>query len=462
MTKKLTSTIILGTSLFSALAFSPVNAAAETEASLQDRISDLVSKESNTQADLKNAEEEIRANEKKLDELADQLKASQAQEVKLGKEIALLEENIEDRKDHLSDQLRSIQIDGNIGNYIEFIIEAESFSDTIGRIQVVSDIISANRNVMAEQKADRDAVAEKKDQTEKEIEKQLASVEELENLSQTLAQQKADKEVLVAQLAIERAGAEADLASLVAQREAAEAQAREIARLQAQAAEEELRESQDINKNPDLAVATATASNQNQASGQSSAEKTRLNTASADQDTTSQATSSQTASEASQPAKTEAKASAPATKTASTAPAQPVSTPAPQPAPRATTSFVRPTGGPVTSPYGYRIHPITGRHTHHNGIDFGGGGGIVAAQSGTVTVNSYDSGWGNYVKIDHGNGLQTLYAHLSSANVSVGQTVSAGQQIGIMGTTGMSTGVHLHFEVYRNGATVNPAPYLGM
>lgn len=457
MTKKLTSAIILGTSLVSALAFSPVQAAAETEASLQDRISDLVSKEGNTQAELKAAEEEIKANEAKLNELADQLKASQAQEVKLGKEIDVLEENIEDRKAHLSDQLRSIQIDGNMGNYIEFIIEADSFSDTIGRIQVVSDIVSANRNVMAEQKADRDAVAEKKDQTEKEIEKQLASVEELESLSQSLVQQKADKEVLVAQLAIERAGAEADLASLVAQRQAAEAQAREVARLQA-AAQEEARTNQASNRNPDLAVATATASNQNKASGQASAEKASPSPGSQAQNQASQAASSQAVPGPSQPAKTEAKASTPAAKPATPAPAQP----APQPAPRATTSFVRPTGGSVTSPYGYRIHPITGRHTHHNGIDFGGGGAIVAAQSGTVTVNSYDSGWGNYVKIDHGNGLQTLYAHLSSANVSVGQSVSAGQQIGIMGTTGMSTGVHLHFEVYRNGATVNPAPYLGM
>lgn len=97
-------------------------------------------------------------------------------------------------------------------------------------------------------------------------------------------------------------------------------------------------------------------------------------------------------------------------------------------------------------------------------MDFGGGGPIVAAQSGTVVKAQYNSGWGWYVKIDHGNGLATLYAHMlpGSLRVSVGQKVSQGQQIGTMGTSGSSTGVHLHFEVYKNGVQTNPAPYLGM
>src|SRR5699024_2782427 len=100
----------------------------------------------------------------------------------------------------------------------------------------------------------------------------------------------------------------------------------------------------------------------------------------------------------------------------------------------------------------------------HGGMDFGGGGPIVAAQGGTVTIAQYHSSWGWYVKIDHGNGLSTLYAHMAqgSLRVSSGQQVSQGQQIGTMGTTGASTGIHLHFEVYQNGVRVNPASYLGM
>lgn len=127
-------------------------------------------------------------------------------------------------------------------------------------------------------------------------------------------------------------------------------------------------------------------------------------------------------------------------------------------------NFTMPAQGRVSSQFGYRVHPITKVSKLHAGLDLAGGGPIKAAQGGTVTRARYHSGWGWYVKIDHGNGLQTLYAHMKSGSLKVkeGQKVSRGQQIGTMGTTGASTGVHLHFEVYKNGKQVNPAPYLGL
>ncbi|WP_051258372.1 M23 family metallopeptidase [Atopococcus tabaci] len=123
-----------------------------------------------------------------------------------------------------------------------------------------------------------------------------------------------------------------------------------------------------------------------------------------------------------------------------------------------------PAKGRVSSPFGYRIHPIYKTRKFHAGIDIAGSGPIVSAQSGKVTRVRYDKGWGWYVKIDHGNGLQTLYAHMKTGSLKVkeGQKVKAGQQIGTMGTTGASTGVHLHFEVYLNNKQVNPAPYIGL
>jgi murein DD-endopeptidase MepM/ murein hydrolase activator NlpD len=126
--------------------------------------------------------------------------------------------------------------------------------------------------------------------------------------------------------------------------------------------------------------------------------------------------------------------------------------------------FIRPSNGIVTDPFGYRIHPLTGEWKLHAGMDFAGSGPIVAAQGGTVLVAGYHNSWGYYVKIDHGNGLQTLYAHMEAGSLRVapGQKVSQGQQLGIMGTTGDSTGVHLHFEVYENGVQVDPEPYLGL
>ena len=116
----------------------------------------------------------------------------------------------------------------------------------------------------------------------------------------------------------------------------------------------------------------------------------------------------------------------------------------------------------VTSPYGYRIHPVTGKSRFHAGIDIGAGYGtsILAANSGVVIVAGYNAGgYGNYVVINHGGGYTTLYAHCSSLLVSVGQQVSRGQVIATCGSTGMSTGPHIHFEVQLNGQTTNPMQY---
>lgn len=121
----------------------------------------------------------------------------------------------------------------------------------------------------------------------------------------------------------------------------------------------------------------------------------------------------------------------------------------------------------ITSRQGPRVHPITGEYKNHGGTDIGAsyGSAIYAADSGKVVSSSdgWNGGWGNYVMIDHGNGMQTLYAHMSSRAVSVGQTVKRGQTIGYVGSTGMSTGPHLHFEMYVNGSRIDPqTKYPGM
>ncbi len=121
----------------------------------------------------------------------------------------------------------------------------------------------------------------------------------------------------------------------------------------------------------------------------------------------------------------------------------------------------------ISSRQGPRVHPITGEYKNHGGTDIAAsyGSAIYAADSGRVVSSSdgWNGGWGNYVMIDHGNGMQTLYAHMSSRAVSVGQTVSRGQTIGYVGSTGMSTGPHLHFEMYVNGSRIDPqTKYPGM
>ena len=124
----------------------------------------------------------------------------------------------------------------------------------------------------------------------------------------------------------------------------------------------------------------------------------------------------------------------------------------------------------ITSYYGYRVHPVYGTTKFHSGIDIGAGYGdtIMAAASGTVIYvtepyegcNKGGSGYGNYCIIDHGNGYSTLYGHARDIYVYEGQSVSAGQSIGEVGSTGTSTGAHLHFEVRVWGDTQNPLDYL--
>ena len=118
----------------------------------------------------------------------------------------------------------------------------------------------------------------------------------------------------------------------------------------------------------------------------------------------------------------------------------------------------------ITSPFGKRVSPTTGASTNHQGIDLDTGTGwpVVAAKVGRVTVAGYTSAAGNYVKIDHGDGVSSIYMHLSSYCVSAGQMVNAGQQIGATGATGVATGDHLHFGISVNGVFVNPCNYVNL
>lgn len=140
------------------------------------------------------------------------------------------------------------------------------------------------------------------------------------------------------------------------------------------------------------------------------------------------------------------------------------STPSPSAAPAGTSSsgFQWPINARASSEYGWRVHPIFGTRRLHAGIDLAAGTGtpIAAAAGGTVIYSGVQGGYGNTVIIAHGNGVSTLYAHQSKIAVSNGATVSRGEVIGYVGSTGNSTGPHLHLEVRVNGGAVNPRGYL--
>lgn len=119
-------------------------------------------------------------------------------------------------------------------------------------------------------------------------------------------------------------------------------------------------------------------------------------------------------------------------------------------------------GMPVSSPFGVRKDPLLGLMAFHSGMDFRAISGslVLATANGTVTAADYNGGYGNMVEVDHGNGLSTRYGHMSQILVSVGQQVKAGDVLGRVGSTGRSTGPHLHYEVRKNGNAINPVGFL--
>jgi murein DD-endopeptidase MepM/ murein hydrolase activator NlpD len=124
--------------------------------------------------------------------------------------------------------------------------------------------------------------------------------------------------------------------------------------------------------------------------------------------------------------------------------------------------FIWPVHGTITSPFGYRTNPFGGAPDFHPGLDIAADMGtpILAADSGRIIIAGWVSGYGNYIAIDHGGGISTGYGHCSRIDVSLGQDVQRGQVIGAVGSTGHSTGPHVHFEVRVNGRPVDPAPRL--
>lgn len=124
--------------------------------------------------------------------------------------------------------------------------------------------------------------------------------------------------------------------------------------------------------------------------------------------------------------------------------------------------FLRPISGRITSYYGYRVNPVTGEYKLHKGIDYAGdyGDPIKASKSGVVEYSGWITGYGNTIILGHGNGVQTLYPHAQTLNVNYGDTVKQGDVIATVGSTGNSTGPHLHFEIRINGEAVDPLNYI--
>lgn len=270
MNKRLATIAIIGSMTFSSVLLPAIATADTVDSKIEqqdNKINTLKANSSSTQADLEAIETSIATNETSAKELLAEIKAANNEMQQLDQEIGVLQTKIEQRNEQLQNQARSVQVNGDSANYVEFVINAESVTDIIGRIDVVSKLVTANRDLVKEQVRDQESVKTKKTETEKKVNQQNTLAGQLEATQAKLASQKFEKEAVVAQLASETATAEGEKAGFLAQKAEAEKQAA----LLATAKEESAKAVQVAAATKETAnVATNTASNQDSAADSSS------------------------------------------------------------------------------------------------------------------------------------------------------------------------------------------------
>ncbi len=390
------------------------------------------------QANIDDVLSKIKAQEEEIARLEEEIE-------RLNKEIEILKDNIEKRNAALEEQARSVQKTGAPGNVIDIVLSAESLTELVGKMEVISLLVNSNNSMMEDQIADKEAVEAKAAEVEQARVESNEVKMALEVSKNNLIAQRLELDNKIEIVSENYDLTKAERKSLVGQRNQI---AEKTSELEKQVKAEQARIAAEEKARREREEA---ARKRAEAEARKEAEARRRAEAQAAKEAQAAQAAAKKSSQSSVQAASSKKAPAPA----------PAPKPAPAPAPSNTSGWVRPAGGPVTSEFGYRIHPIRGTRKLHAGIDIGGGGPIRAAKSGTVRTASYSPTLGYYVEIDHGGGILTRYGHMTPGlRVAPGQSVSSGQTIGTMGTTGSSTGVHLHFEVRQNWNPVNPRAYV--
>ncbi|HAA6135061.1 TPA_asm: peptidase [Listeria monocytogenes] len=379
-------------------------------------INHLESAEKDAAKELESLLKSIADTNKKLKEQEDKVSSENDKLKKLKKEMEELRNDIRDRQKVLDNRARAIQTTGTATSYLDMIFEADDFKELVDRVTVVSAIVKADQNIMQDQKDDQDKLKVAEATSEKKLENLKVLAVELEVSKNNMESQKQEKNDLVMALANKKDLTKNEQTLLASEQGAL---TDEEKRLASNIAGEKAKQEAAIK----------------------AAEEKRMQEA---------ASSAKNSTVVKQPSST----SNGDTETVSSGGGQ----------------FIKPASGILTSGFSERTNPVTGKYESHKGQDIAGGGTITvsAAASGTVVFSGFGasgSGFGGYgyvVKIDHGNGFQTLYGHMRAGSLKVvtGQQVSQGQPIGIMGSTGQSTGQHLHFEIHKNGIPVDPAPYI--
>lgn len=324
---------------------------------------------------------------------------------KTAQKLDQTEQRIEKRSKLLDSRVRLMYTDGAV-SYLDVLLSSTSFSDFLDRADSLESIANQDKTLLEEHKRDKQLVMDQKKALEKEYDKAKKLFAEAESRKQLLSAKEKEKQTLIAKYSN--------------QMEESDDISEEQNQLLVQLASKRASLAQEKNK---LRAAQIYTYQQNLKKKRAAVKRTS-------------ASSSPDSSGGSNEAYVSGNG-----------------------------SLSLPVGNArISSPYGYRIHPISGKKKLHSGIDFAvpEGTSVHAAEGGVVIVAEWWSGYGNCVIIDHGNNMWTLYGHLRDGGlkVSKGDTVKRGDVIAESGSTGQSTGPHLHFEVRLNGDPVDPSPYL--
>ncbi|MGN7407783.1 murein hydrolase activator EnvC family protein [Sporosarcina sp. SAFN-010] len=367
---------------------------------------------------------EIETNNEKIRDVKEKITQTTKEITELRASIKTLEKRIKERDEVLRERVRTMQVKGGDVSYLDVLLGANSFSDFIDRFSAVSTLMDADRKIMQQQEDDMNQLEEEKQMVETKLAQQEERKEKLTDLKKKLEGQKVEKDKLVDQLETEQAKLSTEKADL----------------------ESEYDETHELSA--DLV-------------NQISAEQSRL---------------AEVARQAEIKRKSEAEAAAKrraqqAANSSSSSSSNNHDYNQPSAPPVSSGTWTRPASGPLTSSFGWRMHPIFHTQKQHRGQDIGipVGTTVVSAAEGVVSHAGPMGGFGNAIMVTHsinGQIFTSVYAHLSNIGVSTGQHVGKGQFIGKSGNTGNSTGPHLHFEIHVGNfsasgpSAVNPLRYV--
>lgn len=326
-------------------------------------------------------------------------------------------------------RVRAMEERGHV-SYWSVLFQASDFSDLLDRIDMIGEIMDADDQVLDQLAEARQAVAQAKADLEQSRQGQQETLAQQQSQQAQLQVQQAEVDRLIQEITVQSDVYARQIEQL---EDSQDAVAQQIAQAEATYQKQLAAEKAAAEQAAQKAAAEKAAAEKAAAAAKAAAEK-----AAQQKQQTSSSSGGGSTSSGSQSSQTTASAS----------------------------GFLWPIASShrVTSPFGWRTHPITGRQHLHGGIDIAAPNGtpILAAKAGVVVISLYGSSYGNYVVLSHPDGTRTLYAHMSQRSVSAGDTVSQGQTVGLVGSTGSSTGNHLHFETWTGSSSssrVNPMQF---